>query len=256
MLEKLGVGQDSYEFHDIQGLSLDEAKSHFATVSFDAAEDLVKNPPMPLDDAQRGYADMVVPQVAGQAHVFCELGPRGETRSPVTVFIHVFTCDRIDSRGQAVKPRLAALIHTQSDLDDVPLLRDRFPSQSWNWLIGDFDLEKWDTSLLGRSGKSFAVRMHLRGSQARPHTQEFLIPADPISVVATDSSKPSIALAILEPLPQDGDCVLVDLASPKWASSEAASPLTMELICLGNTLKFGYLRGIVSLLMKGGHNAE
>jgi hypothetical protein len=211
---------------------------------------------MPLEDAQRGYAEMVVPQVAGQAYVFCELGPHSEIQSPVTVFLHVFTCDGVNPRGQAVRPRLAALIHTQSNLDDVPLLRERFPSHTWNWLIGDFDLDKWDTSVLGRSGKTFAVRMHLRGSPARPHAKEFLIPADPVAVVSTTSAEPSIALAVLQPLPQDGDCVLVDLASSKWASSEAASPLTMEMICLGNTLKFGYLRGIVSLLMKGGHNAE
>jgi hypothetical protein len=48
----------------------------------------------------------------------------------------------------------------------------------------------------------------------------------------------------------------VDLASAKWAEKKTATPLTLEIVCLGNAMKYGCLRGIVSALMKGGHLAE
>ena len=50
--------------------------------------------------------------------------------------------------------------------------------------------------------------------------------------------------------------VVVDLASAKWAEKKTATPLTLEIVCLGNAMKYGCLRGIVSALMKGGHLAE
>jgi hypothetical protein len=256
VLAKLGVNLDSIVYHDTRVVSNAVARSHIMTVAFTAAEELLQFRPIVLEAAQAAYAKQIMPPLGSQIHIVCELGPRRDNTF-ATVFIHVYTQDRLNVADRLGKPRLAALIHTNCESETVPSLPARFPSATWNWLIAESARKDWQTKALGRLGTIFATRMNFRDSAPRSLVQEYRIPADPRAVsFSGNSGEQSIVLAILEREVDETDCVFVDLMPAMTTMGPHVLPEPpFELACLGNAVKYGYLRGILSRLLAGADHA-
>jgi hypothetical protein len=248
LLEKLGCEHDRIDYHGGRDVPIANAVAYSETVDFGGSEELVKPEPAPLDAAQAAFAQQIRPRFK-DIHIICELGPKNEGHVSA-VFLHAYTRSASDSLNQ---PNLVALIHTCCEPALVGSLPTRFPSNAWCWLIADEILGgdaaiEWQGRNLGRSGPVFGVRIRPDWTQPRSAAMRYRVPADPLSTgFSGDPAEPALELAVYE---QENDYTVVELLAKHVSPSKTMPSAPFDLACLSNSLKYGYWRGMQSLLAK------